>query len=106
MMMRGKKYGDQNGKNPAAPDAAESRRDKRRARGATTPADWGSADAAKLLKLVEVVTHDGGAIRFGYTRDMGAYAIGFYEDGECQTEYVKPSEDLDEWITGAIQDYE
>jgi hypothetical protein len=37
---------------------------------------------------------------------MGAYAIGFYEDGECQTEYVKPSEDLDEWITGAIQDYE
>jgi hypothetical protein len=36
---------------------------------------------------------------------MGAYAIGFYENGEANTEYVPPNEDMDLWLRGVIEDY-
>lgn len=103
--MRGKKYGDQNGSNPKTGVSQEAGGRRRRAGGVGTPADWAGVEAALLLEAVAAVTATGGAIRFGYTRDMGAYAIGFYEDGDSQTEYVPPSEDMSLWLRGVIEDY-
>lgn len=60
----------------------------------TEPADWGSVDPNLLAGLVIAVTHQGGAVRFGYTSDGGAYAIGFYGDGDPRTEYIRPNEDV------------
>lgn len=71
-----------------------------------TPADWASADGDLLSRLAAVVSADGGAVRLGYTRDGGAYAIGIYGDGDPYTVYVSPSEDLNEWIRSAIEDFE
>jgi hypothetical protein len=42
----------------------------------------------------------------GYSRDGGAYAIGFYGDGEPFTEFIAPTEDVDEYLRGVIDDYE
>lgn len=59
------------------------------------PADWSSQDGQKIIELVAAIASCGGALRFGYTRDGGAYAIGIYGDGEPYTEYLRPGEDIE-----------
>jgi hypothetical protein len=59
------------------------------------PADWSTQDGQKLIELVATIAASGGAIRFGYTRDGGAFAIGIYGDGEPYTEYLRPGEDIE-----------
>ena len=65
----------------------------RRGQGGT--ADWAGADAIALRDAICAAAIVGGALRFGYSRDGGAYAIGIYGDGEPYTEFVKPVEDID-----------
>jgi len=103
--MKGKNYGDQNGRNPTPNQAAQVARKRRGQTSTGSPADWGSANSELLRRAVESVTRDGGAIRLGYTRDMGAYAVGIYENGEVYTEYIPPSVNLDEWLQGVIDDF-
>lgn len=62
---------------------------------ATREADWSEADAGKLVAAISAAAVTGGALRFGYTRDGNAYAIGIYGDGEPYTLFVRPSEDID-----------
>lgn len=68
-------------------------------------ADWGSVNGEILGKAVAAIAQLGGALRLGYTRDGGAYAIGIYGDGEPFTEYVPPSEDIESYLGGIIDDY-
>lgn len=81
---------------------------KRRANISTSQgtADWASVDGILLAKAVGVVARMGGALRLGYTRDGGAYAVGIYGDGEPFTEYIPPSDDIEIWLKGIIEDYE
>lgn len=58
-------------------------------------ADWGSCDPEKLQAAVVAAGNIGGALRFGYTSDGGAYSIGIYGDGDPYTHYVRPDEDID-----------
>lgn len=80
-----------------ARNAAEERerrtwRKDHRKRGSV--ADWASVDAQNFLRQLARVTARGMAIRCGYTRDGGAFAIGIYGDGdEAYTEIVGPSDD-------------
>jgi len=104
--MRGKNYGDQNGKNAPASAATQTRRSARRAQSPSGAADWGNADALLIAAAIVAVTRDGSAIRFGYTRDLGAYAVGFYENGLSETEYVSPNDDIDTFLKGVIDDYQ
>jgi len=65
----------------------------------TGPADYGTLDGTKVLKLVEQLANWGCAIRFGKTRDGGAYAIGVYGvDKEPYTEYIPPAESVEEFL--------
>lgn len=83
----------------------EQRANRRRNRGASQPASWDAADATKLAAAITAVTSHGYAIRFGYTKDGGAYAIGIIGDGEPFTEFVRPTEDIDLYLDGVILDY-
>jgi len=83
----------------------EQRSNRRRNRGNGESAEWGSVDAAKLLAAIVAVTSHGYAIRFGYTKDGGAYAIGIIGDGEPFTEFVRPTENIDLYFDGVISDY-
>lgn len=67
------------------------------------PADWGGVDAGVLRALVAVVAQTGCAIRLGYTRDGGAYALGIYGDGEPYTLYISPRDDLQEELIQLIE---
>lgn len=66
-------------------------------------ADWTSANPTLVVQAIAIVAFHGGALRFGYTRDGGAYAIGILGDGDPYTEYVKPSENLDDYLGGLIE---
>lgn len=82
-------------------DAIRARRAKR---GTTEVADWGTVNTELLRDAIAVVAARGGALRFGYTRDGGAYAIGVYISNDKWTEYIRPHEDIDQYLTGLIVD--
>ena len=65
-------------------------------------ADWCSANAELVVCAIERASITGGALRFGYSRDGGAYAVGIYGDGEPYTEFLKPGEDMDEFLQSII----
>jgi hypothetical protein len=69
-------------------------------------ADYASADAAILLRAITIVANTGGALHFGYTSDGGAFAIRVYGDGAPYTDYLKPSEDLNVYLTDLIEAWE
>lgn len=87
-----------------AADEKRLRRSNKSADGSV--ADWASVDGAILSQAIAAIARLGGALRLGYTRDGGAYAIGIYGDGEPFTEYVSPSENIDEYLKGVVDDYQ
>ena len=66
-------------------------------------ADYGSVDSKNLQRCIAAIAKVGGALRFGYTRDGGAYAVGVYYSGETETVYIKPSEDFDAVLSTVIE---
>lgn len=83
----------------------EQPRRRRSNRGQNYIADWGGVNSAKLRSAIAAVAKSGAAIRFGYTRDGGVYAIGVIGDGEPYTEYVRPDEDIDLYLDGLAEDF-
>ena len=72
-------------------------------------ADWMSADAELLQKTIPKAAFRHCALRFGYTRNNGAYAIGVYAGVQYFTDYVRPSESIDDYLTdlcASLDDYE
>jgi len=69
-------------------------------------ADWTSANGTTVIRAIATAASAGGALRFGYTPDGGAYAVGIYGDGAPYTEYIKPSEDMEEFLEQVIQLFE
>ena len=61
-------------------------------------ADWSGVNGSILLNAIATISARGGALRFGYTRDGGAYALGIYLDGEHETVYLRPDEDIDHYL--------
>jgi hypothetical protein len=69
---------------------------RRFTRGGGQAADWGHVDAEIIKACIVAAGMANGAIRFGYTGDGGAYALGIYGDGEKPyTEYVSPRDDIE-----------
>jgi len=89
-----------------APKGAKSGKRRVHNRGVTTPADWAGVDGSLVVKAIAAVAANGGALRFGYTRDGGAYSVGFYGDGDPWTEYISPNDDVDGFLKGVIEDYD
>jgi len=75
-------------------------------RGNGETADWQQVPADVLVRAIAAAANTGGALRFGYSRDGGAYAIGIYGDGDPYTDFVKPSENLGEYLEDVISLFE
>ncbi len=67
--------------------------------------DWNSIGAELLRTACSCVAKSGGALRFGYTRDQGAFAIGVYGEGDPYTEYFHSPQDCTEFLLELIGDY-
>lgn len=50
-------------------------------------------DWAALAILTEEMAQVGGAVRIGLTRDLGAWALGMYMEGDYAVEYIRPGEE-------------
>jgi hypothetical protein len=55
---------------------------------------WRGVDADAIQALIFAVTEQGGAVRFGCSRDRSALALGFLGDGEPYTEWLRPTDDI------------
>lgn len=94
-------------RNSRSQDSVQRKLEERRAaRGHAAPADWGGADAARVVALISTVTRAGGLCSFGYTRDGGTYSVTVIVDGERFTDYCRPTEDLDNFLDVLRDDYE
>lgn len=71
-------------------------------RGGST-ADWANADPTMVLELVCCVAREGGAIRYGYTRDGGAYSIGLYLGEDSKTYYCNEAEGINDQLKDLIE---
>jgi hypothetical protein len=83
-----------------------NRANRRKARGNQTKADWTSVPADLLQQSIATIASAGGAIRFGYTRDGGAYAVGILGDGDPYTEYLRPADNIVEYFETLCQEWE
>lgn len=76
----------------------EPAQQRRFQRGGTGKANWETVDRDLLVAAIVAAADSGGALRFGYSRDGGAYAVGIYGDGEPYTEFVRPSESMSDFL--------
>lgn len=83
----------------------DERRSTRRRR-PVDPADWAGCDGIILKRAICAAAAVGGALRFGYSRDGGAYAIGVYGDGEPYTDFVKPAENIEDYLRTLVDIFE
>lgn len=67
--------------------------------------DWSTIGSEMLRDAIRSVSKSGGALRFGYTRDQGAFAIGIYGEGDPYTEYFHSVQDCTEFLLEIIGDY-
>lgn len=96
---------DQSRKENRKAAAEQKRRRRTNISSSNGAADWEVVDGVLLAKAIACVAAMGGALRLGYTRDGGAYAIGIYGDGDPFTEYVPPDGDIEGHLKGLIEDY-
>jgi hypothetical protein len=69
-------------------------------------ADWQQCDAELVKRAIVAAGMCGSALRFGYSQDGGAYAIGIYHNEQRTTEFIRPSEDIDEVLQDLIDFFE
>lgn len=81
---------------PRTLERASSDRQRRRgSKNSGQPVDWSAVDSNVIAGLVIAVTSQGGAVRFGLSRDGTALAVGILGDGEPYTEWFRPSDDIE-----------
>lgn len=66
-------------------------------------ADWNTASGDLVLDLIAKLGAMSGAVRFGYTRDGGAYSLGIYLDDDSETFYFPPGQDIDDNLRAMIE---
>lgn len=84
------------GKDPI--EERNRRKFRRRGRKSGPVADWAQIDGELTVRAIASVAATGGALRFGYSRDGGAYALGIYSEGENHTEFSPDSEDMEDLL--------
>lgn len=68
-------------------------------------ADWGSISADVIKTAVVEVSRTGCAIRFGYSRDLGAYAVGVVGDGDPYTIWGASEDEIVEKLTNLAESF-
>jgi len=71
-----------------------------------TVSDWEGVNEKLLVHAIGIVSRKGGALRLGYTRDGGAYAIGVYAGANYWTDYLRPTDDPEEYLQSLIESFE
>jgi len=82
-----------------SPGNSDNVRTARFTRGRGESADWAGVDHEAICAAIAALGSIGGALRFGYTRDGGAYAIGVYGlESKPITDYLRPGDDISAYL--------
>lgn len=68
---------------------------RRYSQGGGATVNWSDVGGEAIKGVLAAVTATGCAIRFGYSRDQGAFAIGIVGDGDPYTVWAANLEELD-----------
>lgn len=70
-------------------------------------ASWVQIQPMNIVELIVAASEAGGAVRFGLSRDGGAYAIGVYGDGpEVYSVYSPTPEVMEEHMANLVDVFE
>lgn len=83
----------------------EQRRHRNANRGTGDFASWDAANPVLLRSAINAIADNGYSVTFGYTRDGGAFFISIFEGDKPIREYVRPTEDINLYLTGLYEDY-
>lgn len=82
-----------------SPGNSDNVRPKRAAIFTRDPANWETVPADAIRDCIVQISGIGGAVRFGYSRDGGAYSIGVYGlDTQPFTDYLRPGDDVSAYL--------
>lgn len=70
-------------------------RGKRRSKNPVKEVSWDDFSNDTIRSLIAFAEYADGAVRFGRSRDRGAYSIGFYVGETHFTEWIRPGDDCD-----------
>lgn len=87
-------------------EAARFRRPRQQAVASKEGADWTVCDAQLLQRVIATAGLKKCALRFGYTRDGGAYSIGVYAGDEYFTDFIRPDDDIDVYLRDLLESLE
>lgn len=79
--------------------------ERRANRGNGAVADWGNADPTLLLAAVQAITGRGWTIQFGYSSDGGSLSVVLYDWTDRTTDYIRPTESLDDYLAQLVEDF-
>lgn len=68
-------------------------------------ATFANTEAGLLLAVVLWMSEAGAAVRLGKTSDGGALAIGLYDGSEKRTEYLRPADNVNEFLLELLAAY-
>lgn len=74
-------------------------------RGTGQQATFAGTEAGLLLAVVHWMSEGGAAVRLGKTSDGGALAIGLYDGSEKRTEYLRPADNVNEFLLELLAAY-
>lgn len=86
-------------------EKARGRKGRRTQRQGGEKASMVSCSPVLLHNAIHYLIESGAAVRFGKTSDGGALAVGFYDGDYKGTEYLRPGDDIDEFLLTIIDDY-
>lgn len=82
-----------------SPGNSDNVRPKRAVLFSREPANWETVSADAIRDCIVQISAIGGAVRFGYSRDGGAYSIGVYGlDSQPFTDYLRPGDDVQAYL--------
>lgn len=99
--------GDPQNKGKAFRDKIEARQraERRASRHKGDYADYANVSPDALHHAIESVTSADCAIQFGYTKDGSTFVVRIVGDGEPYNEFVRPSENMDEYLNALAADF-
>lgn len=81
-----------------AEEVARGLRRPRASKAVGEVADWMNCNAELLQKVIATAGAKHCALRFGYSRDGGAYSVGVYAGTDYFTDYIRPGEEVDDYL--------
>lgn len=96
--MAKQQYGDQNGRNGSRGGNDKAAKLAAIRSGTGLQPDWLRINMELMHAVIGVATKDDGAIRFGYSRDGGAYSVALYMGGTPDTSYYHSDEEVSDYL--------